>query len=422
MSSGEHLHGPSPGGMAARRGLLPLEAVQRAALWLLVASGWLVIIEPAPYEFLFLFTLVLFLPSGLLVSAHAAPLILFLALFNIGGFMSAMQVEFQTKKAVTFVLVSAYMAVMSVFYAFATARDPQRIVPLIRSAWIAAAVIASINGMIGYFDIAGMGAAWAPMGRAQGTFKDPNVLSTFLVAPALFIIQDFMLGRPRHALLRLTALLIILAALFLAFSRGAWVVFVGSVVLLALITFLTTRSLGLRSRILLLTLFLMLAAFALLSILLSLPTVREMLSERLVLLQPYDTGETGRFANQLRSIPLLIQTPLGFGPHQFARIFSQDPHNVYVNAFAAYGWLGGISYILLIISTVYAGLKAIFTVTPWRHDAIAFFAPLMMIILQGVQIDTDHWRHFYLLLGVVWGLFAAGDLARLRSLGVRWRA
>jgi hypothetical protein len=26
---------------------------------------------------------------------------------------------------------------------------------------------------------------------------------------------------------------------------------------------------------------------------------------------------------------------------------------------------------------------------------------------EGFVIDTDHWRHFYLLLGMIWGLFAA---------------
>jgi Ni,Fe-hydrogenase I large subunit len=31
---------------------------------------------------------------------------------------------------------------------------------------------------------------------------------------------------------------------------------------------------------------------------------------------------------------------------------------------------------------------------------------LFVTILQGVQIDTDHWRHFYLMLGLVWGLAA----------------
>jgi len=28
-------------------------------------------------------------------------------------------------------------------------------------------------------------------------------------------------------------------------------------------------------------------------------------------------------------------------------------------------------------------------------------------VLEGFVIDTDHWRHFFLLLGMIWGLSAA---------------
>jgi predicted metal-dependent enzyme (double-stranded beta helix superfamily) len=30
-----------------------------------------------------------------------------------------------------------------------------------------------------------------------------------------------------------------------------------------------------------------------------------------------------------------------------------------------------------------------------------------MFFLQAFQIDVDHWRHVYMLLGMVWGLEAA---------------
>ncbi len=384
-------------------------------LWIFIASGWLVVIEPAPYELLFLVALVVFLlTGGLTATALVAPLIAFSVLYNIGGFVSAMQVLEPAAKAVVFVVISTYMAITAIFMAMAVTADPQRIMATVRSAWVVAAVIAATAGMIGYFDIAGMGGAWAPIGRAQGTFKDPNVLSTFLVAPAIFLLQDFMLGRARRPVPALIALLIIAGGIFLAFSRGAWAVTAGSIVLLAGMTFVTTPDAALRRRIILITMAGAILAAIGLAVLLSIPSVRAMFAERAALIQPYDGGETGRFANQLRSLPMLVARPLGFGPYQFGIILGEDPHNVYVNAFAAYGWLGGVSYLLLILSTLHAGLRAIFTPSPWRHHAIAAFAPLVMIILQGLQIDTDHWRHFYLLLGLVWGLFAASEMYLLR--------
>ena len=405
---------PPPPGAAS--GLwMSLEQIQNIALWLFIFSGWLVIIEPAPYELLFVVTLLLFIPRGLTATALIAPLIAFIAFYNVGGFFSAMQVVEPQGKAFKFVIISTYMGVTAIFFAMAATQNPLRISRIMRNAWILAAVIASINGLIGYFDVAGMGDAWAPIQRAQGTFKDPNVLSTFLVAPFVLLVQGFMLGTQRRPFLSAIALLIISAGLFFAFSRGAWVVSIGSVILIAGLTFITTPSAALRSRIILITIAGVLALAALLAILLSIPSIRAMFQERFALIQPYDGGETGRFANQLRSLPLLMARPNGFGPYGFAAMFTEDPHNVYINAFSAYGWLGGLSYILLILSTLYAGLRSVFTETPWRHYAIAFYAPLVMLILQGLQIDTDHWRHFYILLGMTWGLFAASEMYRLRN-------
>ncbi len=384
-------------------------------LWLFVASGWLVVIEPAPYEYLFPLVFLAFLPGGLAASLLVAPMILFLSLYNAGGFLSALQVSHGAADSYMFVAISSYMAITAMFFAFATTARAEETARVVRSAWVVAGVIAAINGLIGYFDIAGMGKYWAPIARAQGTFKDPNVLSTFLVPPAVFLVQDFMLGNTRRPLLKGLALLVIMGAIFLAFSRGAWAVAVGSFFLTVLITFATTTNAALRSRIVLMSAGLAILAAILLTVLLSIPQVRELFLDRFTLLKEYDAGETGRFANQLRSIPMLLERPNGFGPHQFGRIFGEDPHNVYINAFAAYGWLGGISYLLLTLTTIGIALRAILTPTPWRRHAIAFFAPLFMMMLQGIQIDTDHWRHFYLLLGMVWGLFAASEIWLRRS-------
>ncbi len=388
-----------------------LETLQRFALWLLIASGWFVLMEPAPYELLFAVCLVFFLPSGLNVPRVTVPFIIFLTLYNVGGVASLAQV-LNDSKAVMFTVVSVYMAVTSMFLAFCVAADPMDRMAIIRNAYVFAGVLASIAGLIGYFNVGGMEAAWAPMQRAQGTFKDPNVLSTFLIPPAIFLIQGFLLGTVKWRVIAGAALAIILAALFLAFSRGAWVSMAGSVLLLVGLTFVVTPSLKLRMRIIVLVTIGTALLVALIAFLLSFEQVRTLFTERASLVQSYDTGETGRFGKQLNSIPLLLESPLGFGPVQFRNILGGDPHNVYLNAFASYGWLGGISYLLLTLATMVACWKAIFTRTPWQYHAIAVFCPLFATILQGIQIDTDHWRHFYLLLGVMWGLYAASAVYR----------
>ena len=383
-----------------------LDVIQRIFLWLMVASSWFVIIEPAPYEFLFVLVLALMLPAGLNFHKATMPMVLFLILFNLGGGFSVLPVTGfpDTKK---FVITSFYMALSAVFFANALADDTMKRLAVIKNAYIIAAVLGSIVGLIGYFNIAGMGESWAPIQRAQGTFKDPNVLSAFIIAPAIFLIQDFLLGRHRWPILATIGLLIIVAGLFLAFSRGAWVSAVASVVMLVGLMFVLTPSNALRSRIVILCILGSIGLVALFSLALSFENIRGLFLERANFLNSYDGGETGRFGKHLRAIPALMQVPNGFGPLQFTKFYGEDPHNVFVNAFSAYGWLGGFSYLLLIFSTFAIGIKTVFSRTPWQNLAIAVWCPLFFTILQGIQIDTDHWRHFYLLLGVMWGLYAA---------------
>jgi hypothetical protein len=134
------------------------------------------------------------------------------------------------------------------------------------------------------------------------------------------------------------------------------------------------------------------------------PVISTMLEDRAQLIKSYDAGETGRFGNQRRSIPLLLELPNGFGPLQFDKKFTENPHNVYIYAFSSYGWLGGISYFALIALTCVMGWRLVFQRSPWQKDAIGLWCCLFPQIVQGFQIDTDHWRHFWWLFGMVWGL------------------
>ena len=63
---------------------------------------------------------------------------------------------------------------------------------------------------------------------------------------------------------------------------------------------------------------------------------------------------------------MLLDAPNGFGPLRFRWIFVEDPHNVYINAFASYGWLGGLAYLCLTAATCYAGWRLVFRPSPTR--------------------------------------------------------
>ena len=95
------------------------------------------------------------------------------------------------------------------------------------------------------------------------------------------------------------------------------------------------------------------------------------------------------------------------GPFEFARVYGLQQHNVYLQAFMVYGWVGGMAYIVLLLSTLSIGIAHCDRRTPWQPYLITAFAAFVGEVREGFIIDTDHWRHFFLLLGMVWGLAAA---------------
>jgi O-antigen ligase len=388
-----------------RRGFrLSYAALKRGALWLLTASSGFALIEPSPYELAFLLAVFVFALTGIRFSQKLLPLALLLLLYNIGGTFSLIP-WMDDPAAVRFTAVSVYLMITAIFFAGIMADDAPGRLETLRKGYLFAAWCAGFAAVLGYFDIAGLGSVFTLYGRASGTFKDPNVLGPFLVLPILYVLQHVLIGRLGLAR-GLIVMSMPLGALFLTFSRGAWGNLAASTLLMVALTFLTAPSAARRGRVIFLTLAALTLVVVALMIALTFENIRAVFEVRASLDQSYDQGVTGRFGNQLRSIPLLLDAPNGFGPLRFRWIFPEDPHNVYINAFASYGWLGGFAWLGLTAATCYVGWRLVFQRTPWQNHAIVLWSALFVTILQGVQIDSDHWRHMYLLLGLVWGLAA----------------
>ncbi len=238
------------------------------------------------------------------------------------------------------------------------------------------------------------------------------MLGSYLVMGAVYYIQTIVLGRTRHVLATGAALLVVVAGILLSFSRGSWGAFLVATLLSIGMAFLTSAERKMRQRIILMTIAAAGVAALVVLVLLALPHTRDFFLQRAALEQDYDEGVTGRFGNQIRSIPMLLDLPNGFGPLRFRLIFGLEPHNSYVNAFASYGWLGGFAFVLLVGLTVYVGFRVAWKPSPYRRVAQVFWPSLLVFLLQGFQIDIDHWRHVFLMLGAVWGI----ETARVRWL------
>jgi hypothetical protein len=203
-------------------------------------------------------------------------------------------------------------------------------------------------------------------------------------------------------------------AILLSFSRAAWgqLAFTGALMLA--LTFLTTPSANQRLRIVLIAMAGVAAIAMLLAALLSIDAVANLFKERVSLDQQYDVGQMGRFGRHALGALLALDVPFGIGPMQFSKFFPEDPHNSYLNAFMSGGWLAGVTYPTLALITLAFGLRYSFVATPWQPIMIAVYSAYTGMMIESLIIDSDHWRHVFLLLGVLWGLIAATRASVMR--------
>ncbi|MGA6967181.1 MAG: O-antigen ligase family protein [Xanthobacteraceae bacterium] len=384
---------------------LRTESLRGALLWLTGFSGAFVFIEPSPYEFVATIAGLVFLLLGMSVRPALAPLLLLLVLMNIGYAVAVVPVSDQSKP-VSWVFVSAFLAATAIFYAAMVGTNTQWRLSLLLRGYLASAFVASLAALIGYFHLLGsVSDVLVLYGRARGTFNDPNVLGAFLILPMLLLFQRAMAGRymVRSALV----LPVLLAALFLTFSRGAWAQLVLAGTVLMALTFITSRSAHERLRIVFVAMAGILAITVLVTALLSVGEVSQLFSERAALEQDYDTGRFGRFGRYGLGADIALEHPLGIGPLQFWLLFVEDPHNSFLNAFLSGGWLAGFCYLALAVITIVMSTRFLFVRTPWQPLYHAIYAAYVGTIAEGAIIDIDHWRHYFLILGLLWGLMAA---------------
>jgi O-antigen ligase len=384
---------------------LATETLRGALIWLIGFSGAFVFIEPSPYEIVGVIAIVLFALTGLSLRTTLAPLVLLLVLLVIGYAIAVVQVS-NHSKPVTWVLISTFLAGTAIFYAAMLGTNTQRRLELLMYGYVAAALVASLVAIAAYFRLLGSASdMFVLYGRARGTFNDPNVLGAFLVLPGLLMFQRMLAGR---LVIRSTLmLLLMLAALFLSFSRGAWGQFAFAAAAMMGLTFITSSSVKERLRIVLVAILGVLAIVAFVAALLSIDQVADLFKQRASLEQTYDIGRYGRFGRYVQGAELALEHPFGIGPLQFSRYLTEDPHNTFLNSFMSGGWIGGFCYLTLTAITVMSGMRFIFVATPWQPIYLAVYAAYLGVVAESAIIDIDHWRHYFLILGVLWGLMAA---------------
>lgn len=380
--------------------------ILHVVLFLTIASSFFVFVQPSPYEGLIAILALVCVIAPTSIDRLLIPLIL-LAAIMIAAASSAVFTVLDKYNAVQFYGITVYLQLTAILFACIFTSNCARRLDVMRSAYIFAATIASVIGIIGYFKMfSGAEAYFTVDNRVSSTFKDPNAFGPFLVPPLLMIMERFINERMRWH--HFIASLIIFVGLLLSFSRGAIGNFAVAAVVMLLFLFLTATGPRVRMRIVLLLVIGSAVGALLFIALLSVDDIAKMISQRAVLLESYDTGTSGaRFSVQSDALRLVLDYPNGMGPLVFSLINNLVAHNSYLDTALNYGWLGGISYTTQVTLTLFLGFRMILIRTPWQSTFIACHAAFLGLALEAFIVETDHTRHHYLLMGVIWGLSAA---------------
>jgi O-antigen ligase len=363
-------------------------------------SGF-VINEPAPYELYMAGLIAVWALFGLRISKPVVPLLVLLVTFNIGGMISMTQMS-DLANTPLYLAVSLFLAFTAVFIAAVTEAQPS-LFKLIFRAWLLSAVVTATLGIAGYFHAFPGAQVFTRYDRAAGAFEDPNVFGPFLVLPAIYMLYRLMTGSIARMPLYAVPLLLLTGGIFFSFSRGAWGLFGAAAILLIAGLFLQSASGLFKLRVIVMSLLAVALLVIAMVIILQIPGVGDFFFSRAQLAQEYDSARLGRFARYLIGFQMALENPLGIGPLVFGTIFGEDTHNIWLKALMDYGWLGFASWAIMVGWTIAGGFKLLFRDRPWQPYLLCAYVVFVGHVFLGSIIDTDHWRHFFLLLGMVWG-------------------
>jgi hypothetical protein len=394
---------------------LGVEAVRARALRLLDAvvavwifTGALVLVEPSPYELTFLAVLPVAILAGMGIYRSTFGLLAITMAFTPFALIAAFQVRFTpVTDALIFSLVTVFLLITAYFAANYVAEDTERRMRIVMRAYTWAAVSSALLGTLAYLGLIPGAELFVRYGRAKAAFNDSNVFGPFLVLPAMFALQRLLFGSKRMQVVAALVYTILFVGVFVSFSRAAWGHFALSSLMVLALCFWLEANAREKVRIMIMGLVGIALLMVALAGLLSIPSVASLFEQR-ASSQSYDEGETGRFGRQGYAFELALNNPLGIGPQEFYQLrVIEAPHNVYVTVLHVYGWGGGGLYYLLVLLTLWRGATALMVRSRYRLVMIPLVSTYVMLVGESVIIDSDHWRHYFLIVGLIWGVASA---------------
>ena len=231
--------------------------------------------------------------------------------------------------------------------------------------------------------------------RISGFFKDPNVLSPYLIFPIVavyFSSGALDLKRWKHITLVSCTFLMVLT-----FSRGGYLALVGSLLFAAMLKVLTELSLSTLIKIIA---FFLITCFGLLWLIDNgYFEYANYLFSRFEL-KGYDVG---RFYHITQSLEIGFSNPFGIGPGGYGKAFGLNPHNLFAGKLVDAGLIPAI---IIICIPIGGWVLSTLSYLKYRDDLSLILAATMIgQIAASSVVYAHHWRHM-LILGVISSIYA----------------
>jgi O-antigen ligase len=298
-------------------------------------------------------------------------------------------------RAGRFFLITAYLAVFGLW--LTSYADSPRRARLLMISVLAGGAASSVLGVTAVLVSIPGGERLQESGRAKALFEDPNVFGPFMVLLAVIVASEMLeprLLRMRQAY-KVVLFLVFAAGILFAYSRAAWLNAAVAFMTILFVYALRRRG-GKKAFYLLLTL---MTALALLAVALAVSGSFGFLEER-ARFQSYDVQ---RFGAQRTGIEVVARHPFGIGPGQFEDFVPISAHSLYVRTLTEQGILGLVVMLAIVIVTLgFATRSVVLGRDTYGIGSAPLLAAWAGLIVNSAFVDTLHWRHLWLVAGLIW--------------------
>jgi hypothetical protein len=390
-------------------GLLGTLALALARYDAAVAVGFLllavVFVEPAPTDVVLAVVIAVAFATGRF-AFDRVPLaaVALIGAFLVLNLLASVEVV-DAGRAATFLSTTVYLCLLALW--IASYVDSWRRARLVVRAYLGAALFSTLL-VLAALTLPIPGKETFTFGeRGLALFKDPNVFGPFLVPAALIVLEELLTPRllRSRAVTKLAMFVLLSLGVLFSYSRAAWLNLGVGVAVLLLVLALRRGGAGRALKVLVV---LALAAAALAAVVAATDSAK-FLDER-ARFQSYDAA---RFSGQRLGAGAAEQYPLGIGPGQFETFASISAHSTYVRTLAEEGFVGLFALVLLLLATFYwAAQNVLRGRNPYGIGSAALLAAWVGILANSFFIDSIHWRHLWLVAGLIWAGAAARQVTR----------